>query len=283
MLSDQTKPPFWRYDAVGQNLLMSSYHLSDANLYRYYKKLVAYKPDEIFTYPSSIFPIANFIKTRQLPKLKLKLVMTTAEPLLDYQREVIESAFDANIVNQYGCTEMAFFAEQSADNRMRFNPEHGIVEVLDANGSIENNGSGELIATGIVNRSMPIIRYRLGDSVELTEIKSEAWGAQAYASLVSFTGRTDDLIYTKNGTPVGRLDPVFKGGSNIKAAQIIQLKSGDINLLLEPDEHYTDSDGVTLKTELQKRVGSGIEISVFTDREIKKMANGKFKFVCSMR
>jgi phenylacetate-CoA ligase len=48
MLSEQTKPPFWRYDAIQKNLLMSSYHLGDANLHHYYEKLIAYKPDDFY-------------------------------------------------------------------------------------------------------------------------------------------------------------------------------------------------------------------------------------------
>lgn len=281
MLSDQNSPPFWRYDAVGRNLLMSSYHLGEENLEHYYNKLKNYQAAEIFAYPSSIVPIAQYILENDLPKLSLQLLMTTAEPLYPYQLDIVKRAFDAPVVNQYGCTEMAFFAFQPDGGAMKLAPEHGAAEVLLPSGEICASGEGEFIATGLINRSMPLIRYCVGDTVSVSPLKMDFRGESAYSEINSFTGRSDDLLYKKDGTPVGRLDPVFKGEFNIKAAQIIQLESGDINLFLEPDRGYSEKNGNALKQALEKRMGSDVDISIFTDRKIEKMVNGKFKAVHS--
>lgn len=276
MPASQKKPPFWRYDAINKNLLMSSYHLKSENLFHYYKKLVEYNPQEIFSYPSSIVQLADYIIKENRDPIKLKLLMTTAEHLSNQQRETLIRAFDAPIVNQYGCTEMAFFASTLPSGEFCFHPEHGIAEVRDVTGALNNGGEGELVVTGLVNFAMPVIRYVIGDNVELGGHDSNG-----FKRILDVQGRKDDVIYTRDGTPVGRLDPIFKGGSGIKAAQIYQHENGDIELRIIPDDSYSDNLGASLGGELIKRVGSDCVIKVILVDEIEKTKNGKFKSVLS--
>ncbi len=272
----QKKPPFWRYDAAQKNLLMSSYHLKSENLIHYYNKLRTYQPQEIFSYPSSVTRIAEFIIAEKLPPLPLRLLMTTAENLHEWQKTLLQQAFNAPIVNQYGCTEMAFFVSSLPDGSMRFHPEHGIAEVRTSSGEIAEQGEGELVVTGLVNYSMPVIRYAIGDAVTLGTVN-----ANGFPELVQVHGRKDDVIYMRDGTPVGRLDPIFKGGSGIKAAQILQDQSGAISLRLVPDETYTEQAGIDLRRELIKRVGDDLPIEIVLVNDIAKEKNGKFKPVIS--
>lgn len=276
MPASQKQPPFWRYDAINKNLLMSSYHLKKENLAHYYKKIVEYKPEEIFSYPSSITQLADFIIQENLKPIKLKLVMTTAEHLYGHQRERLSRAFDAPIVNQYGCTEMAFFASNLPSGDFCFHPEHGIAEVRDTHGALQSGGEGEFVATGLINFSMPVIRYVIGDNIELG-----AYNNNGFMRLLDVQGRKDDVIYMSDGTPVGRLDPIFKGGAGIKAAQIYQDEKGDIDLRLVPDVNYSEVMGDALKIEMIKRVGEGLVIELKIVDEIPKGKNGKFKPVIS--
>lgn len=276
MLAEHKKPPFWRYDSTNKNLLMSSYHLNDRNLMHYYKKLCDYKPQEIFAYPSSIYTIARYIVANQLPPIQLKLVMTTAENLLPHQRDTISQAFNAPIVNQYGCTEMAFFCSDYPDGTMKFHPEHGIVEIRNENNDLSLTGSGELVATGFINFSMPVIRYLVGDRIVLAEPDDAGRQQLAYVQ-----GRIDDVIYTNDGTPIGRLDPIFKGGSGIQCAQIYQANNGNIELRLVPDTTYSSNHGEALKAELIKRVGADMQIDIIMCEKIEKEKNGKIKPVIS--
>lgn len=276
MPASQKEPPFWRYDAINKNLLMSSYHLKNENLIHYYNTLIDYKPQEIFSYPSSIVQLADFIIKENLKPIKLKLLMTTAEHLHNHQREKLARAFDAPIVNQYGCTEMAFFASTLPSGDFCLHPEHGIAEVRDSSGALQDGGEGELVVTGLVNFSMPVIRYVIGDNVELG-----TYNKNGFMRLLDVQGRKDDVIYMRDGTPVGRLDPIFKGGSGIKAAQIFQGEDGNVELRILPDDSYSESLGVALKNELIKRVGSDCVINLVLVNEIEKSKNGKFKSVVS--
>ncbi|MFT5294382.1 MAG: phenylacetate-CoA ligase [Colwellia sp.] len=278
MLADENKPPFWRYDRAQKNLLFSSYHLNEKNLVNYVKKIQTFKPEEIFSYPSSLFVISEYMNKRDITLDGVKLIMTTAEKLQAGQRKSIEKAFNSKVTNQYGCTEMSFFAAECEYGILHSHPEHGHIEVLKEDGTISDEGTGELIATGFINRVMPIIRYKVGDRVTLKGAEKCKCG-RSYPSIVEVEGRVDDVLMKKDGTPVGRLDPVFKGDFAILAASIIQHESSDVEVQLIPTESFSEKDKLTLIKELEKRFGVDISVSVNLVKVLPKMPNGKHKAV----
>lgn len=279
MLPEKQKPPFWRMDLAQNNLLMSSYHLSQNNLLHYYRKLSSYKPEEIIAYPSSLYEIGRFIIKRNLKPIECKVVFTTAETLLAYQRVVLEQAFKAPVIDQYGCTEMAFFVSQCEHGTMHSHPEHGILETISAEGKPVKEEPGTLIATGLVNRSMPLIRYEVGDRVTLSSDQPNCLCGRAFPVVLGVEGRLDDVIYRKDGTPVGRLDPVFKGGSGIVSAKIKQDRSGDVKVWVVPTDAFGNKESEWLSHELKKRLGADIAVTIDLVKELGKESNGKFKAV----
>lgn len=281
MLPEQQESPFWRYDLAQNNLLMSSYHLAERNLPSYYDKLKSYAPEEIIGYPSSLYRIARYILDSDCEPLTPRVVITTAETLLYYQREALEKAFACPVVDQYGCTEMAFFASQCEYEVMHFHPEHGIVEILDHRGRLSNEGTGMLIATGLVNQTMPLIRYKVGDCVSIASQGTHCKCGRAFPIIQQVEGRLDDTLYQRNGTPVGRLDPVFKGGSGIREAQIIQGADGNVTVKIVPTDDFDVTHREWLIAQLQARLGRDINITVHLVPSIEKSSNGKFRAVKS--
>lgn len=273
------KPPYWRYDYFQNNLLMSSYHLNKNNLIEYYNKLRSFSPEEVIGYPSSLFELANFIVSNGLDPLPAKVVFCTAETLYDYQASVLKKAFLAPIINQYGCTEMAFFASQCEHGIMHCHPEHGIMEILNERNEISQEGKGKLIATGLLNNVMPLIRYEVGDLIDLANKDIGCECGRNFPIINSIDGRSDDLIYTSDGTPIGRLDPVFKGGSGIVCAQLVQNQDLSVDIFVKPDPTFDDASANALLKEVKKRLGSDIRIKVILKEDLDRAAGGKFKSV----
>ncbi|MCL7945694.1 hypothetical protein [Marinobacter sp. ATCH36] len=281
MPTANNEPPFWRMDLAQNNLLMSSYHLSEANLLHYYKKLWNYRPEEIIAYPSSLYELGRFIVKHDLEPIRCKVVFTTAETLLAYQREVLERAFRAPIIDQYGCTEMAFFASQCEHGNMHSHPEHGLLETVTKDGEPIRNKPGILLATGFVNRAMPLIRYEVGDQITLSSDYTSCPCGRPFPVILGVEGRLDDVVYRKDGTPVGRLDPVFKGGNGIVSAKIKQDHFGNVEVLVVPTNVYGNRESEWLRQELEKRLGADVSITIHLVEELGKESNGKFKAVVS--
>lgn len=278
----QKKPPFWRRNAATNTTLFSSYHISSATIPYYVTALEELSPTFIDAYPSAIHAIARFLVDSRMPHaIRPKVIITSSETLGDEQRRIIEEAFCCPVRDQYGSAEMVAFISQCERGSYHVNPEYGLVEILRADGYPARPGEpGDMICTGFLNHAMPLIRYRIGDTAMMASGRCDC--GRNFPVVQSILGRSDDLIVTRDGRFVGRLDPVFKGLRAIKETQIVQTDVDRIVVRLVRADTYTNSVGEKLLAELARRVGEGIDIRIEEVSEIAKTANGKFQSVISL-
>jgi phenylacetate-CoA ligase len=91
-------------------------------------------------------------------------------------------------------------------------------------------------------------------------------------------GRVDDLLFTAEGRPIGRLDPVFKGGIQIREAQIVQESLMSIRVRYVPADGFTASDADDIASRLRARMGD-VTVRLEPVAAIPRGANGKFRAV----
>ena len=279
---DSNLPPFWRFDRVGNNLLMSSYHLSGNNLPHYVLKLQEFCPAELIGYASSIFLLAKHLVREGVTTIRPKIVFATADTLFEHQRRVIEEAFSCPVIDQYGCAEMAVFAADDGRGDYLVHPEHGLLEVLDANDRpVPGGGTGQAVCTGFINRTMPLIRYRIGDQISTTLDTPDSDGLVARFS--GIVGRVDDVLISPDGRPLGRFSPIWKVVPGVMETQVIQktINSLDINLVVDHGFQNRKDGLPLLEMEIRKRTGSEMKIRFHFLDEIPKNHNGKFRTVIS--
>jgi len=271
-------PPFWTWNSVMRQLYLSSYHITPQNIEHYLTALKKYKVEYLLGYVSSIYNLANEGLKQNLSLPKLKLVITTAEPLYEHQKQVIEKAFNCRAIQTYSSCEFVFGSNENREGQIYIWPEAGISEIEDEQGQILPEGKGQLITTGFLNKAMPLIRYRLGDTVKINKGIS---GDKNFDYFEEIVGRTDDLVITADGKFVGRLDPVFKSDIKIKESQIIQ---EDVNLFtvrIVPDNGFSEADTDSIAKRLKDRVGQNVTINFDLVEQIPRGPNGKFKAVIS--
>jgi phenylacetate-CoA ligase len=274
----QKKPPFWIWNFTMRQLYLSSYHITPENTKFYLEALSKYKIQYIICYVSSIYNLANEGLLQNLVMPKLKLIITNAEPLYKHQRETIEKAFGCPVVETYGPCEFSLSASEDKNGMMYNWPEVGYLEFLKDDGSISSEGKGEILTTGLLNKAMPLIRYRLGDSGVYCSGES---GNLPYDYFTEITGRTDDMVLTAEGKLVGRLDPVFKSNLQIKEAQIVQENFTTFTIKLVADKGFTSHDTESIESRLKDRVGQDITVNFEMLDKIPRGPNGKFKAVVS--
>jgi phenylacetate-CoA ligase len=274
----RNKPPYWVYNYAMKQLYLSSYHIRPDTVQDYINVIKKHKVQYILGYVSSIFTLANESLKQGLDLPKLKVVITNAEPLLEGQREIISKAFHCHVIQTYSGCEFSFSGNENPNLDLFIWPEAGKMEVEVEKGRINEYGLGELVVTGLVNKAMPLIRYRVGDSVELVESDKDYLPFDRISQVI---GRTDDLVITASGERVGRLDPVFKFDLMIKEAQIIQEDYTLFTVNVVPDAGFSSVDEKVIIERLTDRVGKNCEVKVVCVSEIPKGANGKFKAVVS--
>ena len=280
----QQKPPFWVYNAPAQQLFMSVYHLTAENLPAYIDKLNAFKPDFIDAYPSAIYLIAQYINNHQIKlQFQLKAIATTAETLYAHYRVEIEKAFNCNVYNQYSSSEGGPFIVECPQHQLHLNLDSGVFEFLTSDGSNAKPGEmGELTVTSLRQWKTPLIRYRTGDWVRVSE-KSYSFQACACGCQMpvveEIVGRQEDILYTKEKGFVGRMDPAYKGLEGIVKSKIIQHTEDQFEVLNVTDENYTAAMEEKFLRNLRDRLGEQVKIEIKNVTDIPLGASGKFKAV----
>ena len=210
-----------------------------------------------------------------------KSIIVSAETLLPEHKHEIEDAFRCKVFNQYSSSEPSCFWCDCEYSVMHQNPEYSIIEIVDTYGNPVNDGEpGEVITTSLLNTSMMLIRYKLGD-VAIRSSSSSCKCGRTMPVVTKVEGRVEDIVFVPARGYVGRLDPSFKGLSNIIEAQIVQEELNHIRVLLVPDDGYNDDIEHHLIDNLCAKLGSEVKISVDKVHRIPRGPNGKFKAVVS--
>jgi phenylacetate-CoA ligase len=278
----QRKPPFWVWNHGLHQLYMSSYHLSPANARHYLDALARHRVRYIVGYASSLHALAIEAIAQGLPAPRLDLVLSNAEPLFAHQRAAIEEAFRCPVRDTYGMAEIAVAGSECREGRMHLWPDVGILEVLrlDEEAPAAPGEVGRLVCTGFVNELMPLIRYEVGDLGAVLPPGTPCACGRTLPVLSRLEGRADDVIVTRDGRRIGRLDPVFKADLHLREAQIVQESLDDLRVLLVVADGFTQGHADELLQRLQDRVGD-MRIRIERVSSIPRSANGKFRAVLS--
>ena len=279
----QARPPFWVWNAGLNQLYMSSYHLAPQHAPAYLEAMARYRVRYVWGYASSLYALARAVLERGLAVPALGVAISNAEPLYDHQRHAIQRALACPVHTTYGMGEQVCAASECREGGLHLWPEAGLVEVLGDEGGqpLAAGKLGRLVATGLLNADMPLVRYELGDHGALAPAGASCPCGRTLPLLAAIEGRSDDLIVTPDGRRVGRLDPVFKADLPIREAQIIQERLDRVRVRLVPAHGYTQEDARTVARRLRQRLGD-MEVVVEEVDAIPRSANGKFRAVVSL-
>jgi phenylacetate-coenzyme A ligase PaaK-like adenylate-forming protein len=158
------------------------------------RALNAYRPEAISTYPS----IAALLAEEQLAgrlRIAPAVIGTGAEVLTEDMRRRIVGAFGLEPQQAYVTTETPVLASTSGGQAgMCLWEDLSLIEVVDEHDRPVPPGipGYKVLVTNLVNRTLPLIRYELSDSV--TPAAEPGAGTGAFRRISSVDGRSDDAI-----------------------------------------------------------------------------------------
>jgi len=274
----QTEGPFHMYDPFMRELILSTYHLSEATAGQYAEAIVRYRIRAIVGYPSPIAFLAKVCRASGL-KIRLRAVLTTSETLTEVMRENMTSAFDCRVFDFYGAAERVCYIHTCDHGSYHLIPEYGYTEFVPLEHSI--SGECRVIATGFWNRAMPLIRYDLGDVIVPSDRRCEC--GRAFPVVESIAGRTGDVVRTSSGRQLGPtlMARVTKGAKNVLEMQIIQDRLDHIILRYVPSSKFTDEDLAHFKAHVAHHMPLELEIAYERTDRIDRTRSGKMKFIVS--
>jgi phenylacetate-coenzyme A ligase PaaK-like adenylate-forming protein len=154
--------------------------------------LQGYQPEVLGGYPSVLALLAEEQLQGRL-EIAPRVVLTTSEVLTEDAAARIEAAW-TKPVEGYFTTEVGVVAAGSLDHVGMHVCEEAIVEVVDDGGHPVRPGQpgARVLLTNLVNRTQPLIRYELTDSVELAAGPDPS--GRPFDRIARIDGRSDDVL-----------------------------------------------------------------------------------------
>ena len=265
----QTQPPFWKIDSFSNELLLSGYHLSDANLALYAGEIKKFGAEDLYAYPSTAHLLADFCIRRETT-LSFTAVYTSSEQLFDHQKETIEKAFTCRVFDWYGQAERVAGIGHCAHQNYHVMEDYSFVEFLPASDELH-----EVVGTSFHNRIMPLIRYRTGDLVELEADDSCACGL-AFRRVKRISGRETACLRTPDGRFVSILNHIPRGVRHLREIQFVQDSLETIRLKVVTDETFSAADQALLLKNAREHISHDIHFKVERVSHIERSRTGKF-------
>jgi len=267
--------------------LTNGFEITPQRVAEYFEYWKRWRPKCIFGYPSTFVLTVQLARSQgidlsELPRrCGLKIICTTSEMLTDVDRQLISDGFDVPVFDSYGVREAGLIAHECERFTMHCIDEQVILETIDPQTLEPTTGPGELVVTNITGPAMPVIRYRTGDIVTLSD--SPCPCGRTLSSIKITGGRIADFIITdRNKWVVGySFIYICRSVKGITKFQVRQDRMGEIRVLLVTDKNFP-SDGVSQVTKaVQARLDSTDKIIVELVDDIAPSPSGKYRPVIS--
>lgn len=276
--ASDSQGPFHRYNLAEKQIYFSPYHLGPATIARYVEALQRYRPAWLTGYAGAIDDLARMALEQGLACPPLQAVITAAEPVPPGLREHVRRAFACAAHEEYGLAEQVCFALECEHGSLHVAEDAALVEILREDGTACAEGEvGEIVGTGFIRESQPLIRYRTGD-LAAARRQPCACGRTTLV-LLGLEGRVDDVVIGADGRRVGRLSHVPKELPGVLAMQFVQERPGSViaRAVCEGTLEPAVRDEITRR--LVDRLGTAMQIEVEQVDALERTARGKIRGV----
>lgn len=275
---EQNSPPYWRWNRPMKQVLINMQHLVPAKIGSTIEFLNSRSFEFFSGYPSIIHALAATAREAGLKlRTRPRAVITGAENMLEFQRREISDFTGAILTDQYGCSEGCGNASHCPQFVYHEDFEFGILEGRERE---QGDAARDILCTGFASDVFPFIRYEVGDS-GTWQSNDCACGRQSPV-LSGIEGRKDDYIVTPAGARIMRVDYIFKESLNIKEAQIVQYKLGEVVVKLVRRPEYVLKDEEQIRREFARWISPAMSLHFQYVNEIERERNGKFRAVVSL-
>jgi phenylacetate-CoA ligase len=275
---NRSRPPFWVTNLMGRQVHFSSYHLRPDMLGHYVEKLRKSEIRFLLGYPSAIGLLAQYFVERNLTH-PIRAVFLSSEPLYEWQSEAIQKAFGCTIYNYYGQAERVL-SGMSCGNSLNLHLEmdSSVVEFVPLPGG---GGRSMIVATSLVNRAMPLLRYELNDVT--TPIAAPCRCGRALPLIRPVETKREDVVTTSTGRllPPSLFTFPLKNAVGVLQSQIVQQDPRNLEVRVVTDLRFTKEEAARLLKEYRSLVDQELDVAINIVDRIPLTSAGKFRFVVS--
>ena len=279
---------FYHFEHLTRRLMVNSLLISSKNTKKIIEIFKRFKPRFLKGLPSNLYMLAWILRDIKDHGISFKAIFSQGENLLEYQRSMVEDVFSCKILDFYGHMERTVAISQCPQKSYHVHLDYGIAEFEKVN-RYSNEGHGkvsyiaEIVGTGLHNFSMPLIRYKTEDLVEINCVPEHCLCHRGFPTILSIHGRTADAIVTPDKRAITALYVALDRTPGIDLGQIIQETSNRIVVRVASSSTSFDKIDNLLIKNLRDFVGDSMDIKIVHDTvaRIRGEDPEKFKVVIS--
>jgi phenylacetate-CoA ligase len=255
------------------------FEMNEATIGRYLAFLRDKRPVLIDGYAEAFHLIAKYIKETQVDGIRPKGIVSSAQTLSRESREIIERAFQAKVFDKYGSREFSGIAHEcEMHDGYHVNAESYIVEIVRDGRPAAPGEIGEVLVTDLTNRSVPMIRYALGDLV--MAIDAPCACGRGLPLIGAVQGRLQSIIIGTNGCflPGAFFPHMLKDyGHILRQFQVVQEELGAVEFYVVEGPRYSQAALDEILAVFRRQLGDDMVINVHSVENIALVRTGKHR------
>ncbi len=263
---------------VDRAVYLDTIGLTSERIGEFATNLRRHRPGMLFGHAHSLYLLACALKKSKITDIRPNGIVSTAMPLHDWQRVVIEEVFGVPATNRYGCEEVSLIACQC----QRHAGLHVAAESVYTEVDGRPTGTGKLLVTDLTNAAMPLIRYEIGDVVTLSDLPCGC--GRGLPVIDKVEGRDADFVVTPAGSLISGISLTENFAMHINGAaqvQIIQETTTHLRVRLVKDDTFSDVSHRQLATLVLDTFGPTMRFDVEFLDVIPQEPSGKYRFCIS--
>lgn len=279
---DQSSGSGWwercRKALLYRTIFLNTSSISENDWKEFIKKVRAKRPRVLLAYTQAAVLFARYLQQNRIEDIHFDSIITTAEVLLPGQREFLEQSFQGRVFNRYGCREVSVIASECEYHRgMHVSAETFLVEIVPS--ATIPKPAGRVVITDLLNFSMPLIRYEIGDVAAWADSQPCPCGRQL-PLLTEVQGRTTEFLLQGKGRQISgpALTLVVADMPEVRQVQFVQKALDLILIRVVPGKNY----GPAAAEELRRRLGLYLDpqtrLEIEETDSIASEISGKYRF-----
>lgn len=235
------------------------------------------RPDALFSWGSVLNEIALYLE-QQGEALYIPRIISSSDAVL---REKVATRLGGEVFDIYGATESGPIGWPCTDGEgFHIDPRWILVEILDDQGAPAQQGN--IACTVLWRRTMPLIRYALGD-LGAWELSPCHCGCR-WPRIKSFLGRQADLLALPPGAlmSTGFVVEMMHAAPGYLQYQLVQESPSENHLFIVPGPGYDRKCEASVRTRFLAKTGPGCRLHIKLVQSIYRPPNEKYRAICTV-
>jgi phenylacetate-CoA ligase len=254
--------------------MLDAFDMGPDTLPMHVEAMRRYRPRLVYGYANAVYLLASCFRREGISgSSDLRVVFTTAEPLHDFQREMIKSAWDCQVAEEYGCRDGGLAAFECPRGGLHTFAEGSYLEIRDP----DADGRGEIVLTCLDSLAFPTIRYRTGDMGCLDP--SPCGCGRSLPKIKPVEGRLLDFLVTSQGRilhPTSVMH-ILREIPVVRESRVVQEEVDRVVVHVVPVRSMTRAEVDSLQGKFRILLGPQMRVEVVETDELPPVPSGKFR------